>query len=393
MSATSEGLSEFRRGLVPVAPVVRARSLCWRPRKASLPALTDSPQFTMTTSGRTALALGFRAVGVAPGDEVLLPAYHCLAMIGPVVASGAVPVFYRMKSDLSPDMEHLDRKRSPRTRAVVVVHYFGFLQDLETMRRWCDDFGIALVEDCAHALYGDSKGVAVGHMGDFAIGSLMKFHPLFDGGCLVSFRRDLPRFVQRGPGLAFELKALVNVLERSFGDEQSRRSRIAARVLRAVNRSARRLVSRSGTGAVAVPRAIEGGFEFEPSWVDRAPSLASRLMYRYANHDRAITRRRRLYGAYLTALGESKAGRALYPLLGEHEVPYVFPYLLDREPGAFESLWRAGIPLYRWESVADEVCPVSREYRDRLVQLPCHQELSDAQISWLLQTAKRVLGG
>ncbi len=120
-------------------------------------------------------------------------------------------------------------------------------------------------------------------------------------------------------------------------------------------------------------------------------TATSGFLLRHFQHRRAIERRRHLYEAYLRAIGETQLGRAFEPLLEPGNVPYVFPYLLNHPEATFDSLWDAGIPLYRWEDVAVGSCSVSAEFRERLIQFPCHQELSDKQVAWLLATARSVL--
>src|SRR5262245_25760167 len=175
---------------VPIAPVLRSRSLSTS-HANPLQTLLDTDRCVLTTSGRAALALAFEELRIGPGDEVLLPAYHCVAMVGPIRACGATPVFYRLQRDLSIDLEHVDTLLSSRTRCILTVNFFGFPAGLRGVRERCDARTIALIEDSAHAFYGGAAQEPIGRMGDFAIGSLMKFFPLSDGGCLVSFRRAL----------------------------------------------------------------------------------------------------------------------------------------------------------------------------------------------------------
>jgi perosamine synthetase len=389
MQFAPDDQTTVKRGRVPIAPVLNLASLGCK-RDGNVPTLLEADSALLTTSGRTALALALQALAVGPGDEILVPAYHCPAIVAPIEACGARPVFYKSLPNLAADSVDVRRLISARTRAAVFVHFFGLLQDLSALRQICDQNGLAMVEDCAHAFYGSRGGVPVGSTGDFAIGSLMKFFPGFDGGCLVSYRRDLHGIKLRSPGLYFELKAALNVAERALQFRPS---------LAGVSRGlagARNLIA--GAFATArgdhqrAPRATEGGFESDAAWVGVRASASSRLIRRATNGARAVTRRRKLYAAYLRAIGTSPAGAAFEPDIGQTVVPYVFPYLLNRPAQHFEALWEAGVPLYRWEHVTPGVCPVTDDYRDRLIQFPCHETLLDSQVDWLLETAGRVLG-
>lgn len=376
---------------VPIAPVLRIRS-CGLRHKAPLPTLLDAAESILTTSGRAALALAFEQLRIGPGDEVLLPAYHCLAMIGPIRACGATPVFYRLNPDLSIDLAHLDTRITPRTRCIVAVHFFGFPTALQAVRSRCDERAIALVEDSAHAFYGSGADGSIGCMGDFAVGSLMKFFPLSDGGCLVSFRRKLAPAAMQSRGTLFQLKSLLNIMERAAQWSQSLLLKatvaLAARTRSVASSSNAAL---AGKLAAQAPGAASGGLDFESAWVHARMSVASKSILRLADQRRAVERRRRFYGQLSDALSGVSGGRALYPQLPEGVVPYVFPFVLAQPQRSFVQLWKAGVPMYRWEGVAGEECATARDYEFSLVQFPCHQELTEAQVEWLSQTIRAVL--
>src|ERR1700694_2284439 len=128
-----------------------------------------------TTSGRAAIALALRVLKVTPGDKVLVPTYHCPTMIAPVVRAGAKPVFYPITASGGVDLDWLQGADLGGARALLVTHYFGIPQPMLGVRAFCNAHRIALIEDCAHAFFGMSDGVAVGSWGDLAIASLTKF--------------------------------------------------------------------------------------------------------------------------------------------------------------------------------------------------------------------------
>jgi hypothetical protein len=220
----------------------------------------------------------------------------------------------------------------------------------------------------------------------------MKFFPMYDGGCLVSYRHELRRETMQSRGLTFDLKAGLNIAERAAAFSSSSVKRMFVGALS----KSRGMVVRAVTASGADPkqqglRAAEGGFDFEASWVNSRMSGPSRLVWRFANHERAIARRRQHYRKLLDTLSDIPAARPLHPSLPAQVVPYVFPLVLSEPERSFEELWAAGVPMYRWENVARDSCRVARTYETSLVQLPCHQELSDAQLEWLATTARRVL--
>ena len=113
--------TQASRPLVPLAPILSAASFR-RAAPAHLPTLLDAGQARLVTSGRVAIALALREMGVGPGHEVLVPAWHSPSMIPPVLWRGARPVFYRLRPDASIDLDDLAAKIGPATRAVMVTH-------------------------------------------------------------------------------------------------------------------------------------------------------------------------------------------------------------------------------------------------------------------------------
>jgi dTDP-4-amino-4,6-dideoxygalactose transaminase len=105
------------------------------------------------SSCTAALHLAYLAAGVGPGDEVVVPAITFVATAAAARYCGAEPVFAEIKGahDLGLDPEDVERRITPRTKAVCAVHYAGYAADVAALRAICDDAGIALIEDAAHS--------------------------------------------------------------------------------------------------------------------------------------------------------------------------------------------------------------------------------------------------
>jgi dTDP-4-amino-4,6-dideoxygalactose transaminase len=105
------------------------------------------------SSCTAALHLAYLAAGVGPGDEVIVPAFTFVATASAVMYCGATPVFAEIQSRENPslDPEDVQRRITPRTKAVCVVHFAGYAAAADRLRELCDAHGIALIEDVAHA--------------------------------------------------------------------------------------------------------------------------------------------------------------------------------------------------------------------------------------------------
>lgn len=124
-------------------------------------------RFAVTcTNGTTALEMGLRALGVVEGDEVIVPPYSFVATASAVITIGAIPVF----ADIEPDTLNLDpadveRKVTPRTRAVIPVHVGGRMADMDRLNALAARRGLRVLEDAAHAWGSQWRGRGAGTLG------------------------------------------------------------------------------------------------------------------------------------------------------------------------------------------------------------------------------------
>jgi dTDP-4-amino-4,6-dideoxygalactose transaminase len=120
-------------------------------------------------SGTDALILALRACGVQAGDEVLLPAFTFVATGSAVSALGAKPVFADIRPETyNIDPAELERRVTPRTRAIVVVHLYGLAADMDPILAFAKARGLPVIEDNAQAIGASYKGRRTGSLGDAA---------------------------------------------------------------------------------------------------------------------------------------------------------------------------------------------------------------------------------
>jgi dTDP-4-amino-4,6-dideoxygalactose transaminase len=141
-------------------------------------------------SGTDAVALGLRACGVEPGDEVIVPAFTFVATAGAVSAIGARPVFADSEPDtLNVDPESVDAMITARTRAIVAVHLYGRAASMEPLLEVAARNGLPLVEDNAQSLGATYRGRKAGSFGAVAATSFYPSKTLGaygDGGMIVT---------------------------------------------------------------------------------------------------------------------------------------------------------------------------------------------------------------
>jgi perosamine synthetase len=139
-------------------------------------------------SGLAALRLSLLALGIGPGDEVIVPAYSCVALLNAPLALGAIPVLADIRCDdwtLSP--EDVARRITARTKAIIAVHLFGVPAEMLALMK----FGVPIVEDCAHGIGGFCDGGRFGSCGTLSVASFYATKMLAAGeGGVVAANSD-----------------------------------------------------------------------------------------------------------------------------------------------------------------------------------------------------------
>jgi 8-amino-3,8-dideoxy-alpha-D-manno-octulosonate transaminase len=140
------------------------------------------------TSGTAALTTALAALGVGPGDEVILPAWSWYACFNSIVMHGALPVFVESDTSFNIDPTDLESKITPQTKVIMVVHTMGNPADLDPISAIARGRRIKLLEDCAQSLGGSYRGKPLGSIGDIGIYSfqIAKTISSGEGGALVT---------------------------------------------------------------------------------------------------------------------------------------------------------------------------------------------------------------
>ncbi|MBL9103400.1 MAG: DegT/DnrJ/EryC1/StrS family aminotransferase [Myxococcales bacterium] len=142
-----------------------------------------------TNSGTSALKCALYAIGVGPGDEVLVPAFSYVATADVVLSLGATPVFVEIDESMTMDPNDLKAKLvARRPKAICVVHLFGVAADLDAILAIARDADVPVIEDCAQSCGAMYRGKTVGQFGSLAIYSfqLNKIITAGEGGAVVT---------------------------------------------------------------------------------------------------------------------------------------------------------------------------------------------------------------
>lgn len=143
-----------------------------------------------TNSGTSALHLALLAMGVGPGDEVIIPSFVCSALRNAVSYTGAVTVPAEVKPDtFNLDVVDVERRINRRTAAIIVPHLFGLAADLDALL----SLGVPVVEDCAQSIGATYHRRPVGSFGQTAVFSFYatKVITTSEGGMVATNNRDI----------------------------------------------------------------------------------------------------------------------------------------------------------------------------------------------------------
>lgn len=145
------------------------------------------------TNCTAALHLSLLALGIGPGDEVIVPSFTFVATCNSVLYTGALPVFCDIKSseDLNIDCSDIEQKITERTKAIIVMHFGGFPCDMDEITRIAEKNNLKVIEDACHGPLSEYKGKKVGTIGDIGCFSFFSNKNISSGeGGLIATNSD-----------------------------------------------------------------------------------------------------------------------------------------------------------------------------------------------------------
>ncbi len=144
-------------------------------------------------SASSAIYLSLLAVGVSPGDQVLIPAWTFAAVPSAVVNAGALPILVEVGDNLRIDMADFKEKLNGKTKAVIISHMRGHTSDMDAIMALCDAAGVPVIEDAAHSLGTLWNGEKVGTLGATGCFSFQSYKMVNggEGGILLTNDPDI----------------------------------------------------------------------------------------------------------------------------------------------------------------------------------------------------------
>lgn len=333
----------------------------------------DKTKVAALNSGTAALHLALLASGVGKGDEVIVPAMTFCATINAVIHAGATPVL----ADVDPASMNLnpadvERHISPRTRAILPVHFAGRPCDMDALMDIARQYDLKVIEDCAHAIETEYKGQKVGTFGDFGCFSFYVTKNLTtgEGGMLIAKRdEDIARIKM------LALHGMSKDAWHRFGDDGYKHYQV-----------------------------IGAGFKY--NMMDLQAAIGIHQLKRI---DDNLEKRAKVWNAYQTAFSDLEITRPNNGDINMKHAHHLYTILIDKNKTGISrdeflnEMTKAGIGVgVHYTSIAEhpyykknfgfetDDYPVSKRIGEQTVSIPLSAALSDSDSMRIITSVKNI---
>jgi len=308
-------------------------------------------------SGTDAIKLSLKSLGVGFGDEVITAANTFVATVGAIAELGATPVFVDCDDSFCMDVGQVEEKIGPKTKAIVPVHFTGYMTDMTGLKPLAQKHRLPIVEDACQSILGEFDGQKAGSIGDtgcFSLHPLKNLNVWADGGVITTnddaIAKDLMLLRNHG---------LVNRDEVEILGYNSRLDTIQAVVGNWLIPSAVDISNKRIENAGYLDRGLRGvqGVTIPPR-LDRCRMVFHLYMFFAERRDELLS--------YL--IGRGVEAKVHYP-----------------------------IPIYRQRALshlgyAEGDFPVTDRHAKSVLSLPCDQHLSDDEMDYMIETVRSFYG-
>lgn len=336
-------------------------------------------------NGTSAIFAALHSFGLQPGDQVIVPSATYWASVMPVLWCGAAPVFCETEPDqLGLDPADVEKKITPKTKAMVIVHLWGLPSKLDDLLAIARKHSLKVFEDASHAHGATWRGQPVGTFGDAAVFSLQtnKLAPAGEGGVLVT---NNDQIIEHATCLGhFERVLPMQTPARRFAGtgfgQKHRMAPLSAAVARVQLKHLPERNARRNDNLVYLSHKLEklGIQTFLP------PPQATRVYFQYLVHN--DERKTGITAEKLTNALRAEGcevARPRYPLL--HQQP-VFTERKFIELARLQHLPPEALPVYRPDAL-----PVTSAGNERMLQLPSFPQASRALLDQYAEAFEKVL--
>jgi len=335
----------------------------------------------LMTSGHAALTSAMVAIGIGPGDEVIVPAYTYIATAMAVLEAGAIPIVADIDETLTIDANDVERRITEKTKAIAVVHMQGLPCNMDAILAVAKKHGLAVVEDACQAVGGSYKGKRLGTIGDAGAFSFNQFKIISagEGGALLTndrliFERSI--IYHDSNAIAYFGQYLGDFSTELFCGTEVRTNDITASIMRVQLTRLDGILADLRKNRRYIMNALEGLCEFLPS-NDNEGDCSTIVAFRFDSAEKA-------------QIFAKKAGGGLPINNGKHV--YTAWDCIASHRGAFHpkknpfNMEENSRPSY-----GPEVCPKSLDIMSRSVYIPNNPDDTEADLECKVAKIKAAL--
>ncbi|WP_304511755.1 aminotransferase class V-fold PLP-dependent enzyme [Desulfobacula sp.] len=339
-------------------------------------------------SARYALAAGVQALGITSKQNLLMPSYNCWVEIDPIKYQDIQIKYYRIRSDLTVDLDDLKAIIDDKTKAVLITHYLGFPQPVDAISRICKERQIFLIEDCAHAFLSEFNGKPIGSFGDISVFSFRKTLPIPNGAGLIINNENITFEHQIAKPSSF---STYYVCAEFLKHRTTKQSTIAKMIfikvfneaiylsfffLRSLLRIFRKIFNRRGLYLV-----YPSGNQYRKEISHWGMSSLSKNIIMSSNFEKIKDIRRRNFRFFLNYFQNDKRVTLPFKELPDGVCPLFFPIIIEKRDYFYKALKKRGIAGHDWwgdfhPDVPWNNFPEAVFLKRNILGLPIHQDLS-----------------
>ena len=305
-------------------------------------------------SGTDAIKLALKVQGVGPGDEVITAANTFVATVGAIAELGATPVFVDCNDTFCIDPEKIEAALTDRTKAIVPVHFTGYMSDMRIISKIAEKYDLVVVEDACQSILGEIDGKRSGtwsKAGAFSLHPLKNLNVWSDGGVVITSDAEIANNLR---------------LQRNHG-----------------------LIDRDTVGVMGCNSRLDTLQAVVGNWLlPQTEAIAQKRIEHAARYDAAFSKIPQIL--IPPRPSDYKIVYHLYIIFAERRDD-LLSYCLER---GIEAKVHYPVPIYRQPGVAYlghklGDFPVADRHAENIITFPCDQHLSTAEMSFVIDTVKR----
>lgn len=373
--------------------------------------------------GANAVYQAIKYLHIGVNDHVLMPSFHCGVEVEAVLKAKTNVHFYKMKENLEVDLQDLEGRIGPDTKAIFVIHYFGFPQKMDEIKRLCQKYKLLLIEDCAHALYSrykkvdssvilrslhevkETKNLArsfadaqddslsyLGSFGDVSIFSLQKSLPICDGGALlINQTKGMWKERPSQPNLMTTLRGMTLLRIEHIKMFTAPLYGLIDFLVVKPARFVLKIVKKSGSRSLQV--SVPSSAYFDLSQSSKGMSAFSRKIADSVEAESLVKIRRKNYQYLVEAIKNVNGVQILFPSLAVGVCPLFLPIKVSDRGILKNRLEKAGVKTFIFgeflhQNLERGFDPLAEAWSRHILCLPVHQDLTQARLDFIARCLK-----